>query len=101
MTLFPAGIEIFKDPRLNPASDPFSQARLALHKKLVRLSDAEAINAIPRDDLFQQVGIVVDELLEFETFTLTPEEQTVLSRVLAYDLMAAKGRKQMISRMIN
>lgn len=101
MTLFPAGIEIFKDCRLNPATDPFSKARLTLHRKLVQLSNPRAICAIPRDDLFEQVGIVVDELLEFEDFKLTHEEQTVLSRVLAYDLMETRGRNEMISRLIN
>ncbi len=101
MTLFPAGIEIFKEKRVGPFYDSFSAARLALHRKLAGLTDPEAISAIPRHDLFEQVGLVVDELLGFEDFILSPDEQAILSRVLAFDLMETQGRKAMVSRIIN
>lgn len=101
MTLFPAGIEIFKDKRVGPFCDSFSAARGALHQKLARISCAEAIFSIPRQDLFAQVGLVVDELLEFEDFELNSKEQTILSRVLAYDLMESQSRASLMSHLIN
>ncbi|MEE8294232.1 MAG: hypothetical protein V3R64_00830 [Sphingomonadales bacterium] len=101
MTLFPAGIEIFTDKRVGPFYDSFSAARGVLHQKLVAISCKDAIFAIPRRDLFSQVGLVVDELLEFEDFDLNQKEQTILSRVLAYDLMASQSRESLISRLIN
>ncbi len=101
MTLFPAGIEIFKDKRVGPFCDSFSAARGVLHQKLAEISCPKAIFSIPRQDLFSQVGIVVEELLEFEDFDLNQKEQTILSRVLAYDLMESRGRANLMSRMIN
>lgn len=101
MTLFPAGIEIFTDKRVGPFYDSFSEARGVLHQKLAEISCAKAIFAIPRKDLFSQVGLVVDELLEFEDFDLNAREQTILARVLAYDLMASQSRANLVSRLIN
>lgn len=101
MTLFPAGIEIFKNKRVGPFYDSFSEARGVLHRKLAQISCAEAIFSIPRQDLFEQVGLVVDELLEFEDFELNNKEQTILSRVLAFDLMESQGRANLVSRLLN
>jgi len=101
MTLFPAGIEIFKDKRVGPFCDSFTRARGTLHQKLAGISCPEALFAIPRQDLFEQVGLVVDELLEFEEFELSHEEQTILSRVLAYDLMESQSRKALIGRLLH
>lgn len=101
MTLFPAGIEIFKDKRVGPFCDSFSEARGLLHQKLAQISCAEAIFAIPRQDLFSQVGLVVDELLEQEEFDLSDREQTVLSRVLAFDLMESQARNALVSRLLH
>ena len=101
MTLFPAGIEIFKNKRVGPFYDSFSAARDVLHQRLAEISCPKAIFSIPRQDLFSQVGLVVDELLEFEDFELNDKEQTILSRVLAYDLMENQGRANLVSRLIN
>ncbi len=101
MTRFPAGIEFFKKNGVGPASDAFSRARVVLHDKLSLISCPEAVIEIPKQDLFEQVGVVVDELLEFEGFNLSPTEQTVLSRVLAYDLLASQARKAMIGRLLH
>lgn len=101
MTLFPAGIEVFKRQWTGGRVDTFSQARLVLHDKLARLADPKALFAIPQKDLFEQVDIVVSEILEHEAFELDMKEQQVLSRVLAFDLLESRGRTRLVSTMMN
>lgn len=101
MTLFPAGIEIINNKRADFFYDAFALARSALHQKLACISDLKAIFSIPRQELFTQVSLVVEELLEFEEFDLSTREQTILTRVLAFDLLESQGSNALVNPVLN